>query len=89
MTSIRITRRRIRRRTWRRQSWPLAAPEMLELRTLLAGSIQNGTYVEDFALNTDMTQPGWDDTGAFQDRLTYVADGRPVFDLIWHTLASW
>jgi hypothetical protein len=70
MTSLRIARRRIRRGASRCQSWPLTPPEILGARTLLAGTVPSGTYVEDFALNSDPTKPGWDVRGAFRTEIT-------------------
>ena len=46
------------------------APEPLEARTLLTGTIDNGIYVEDFALNSDHTKPGFDFSGAFHEVLS-------------------
>jgi uncharacterized repeat protein (TIGR01451 family) len=80
MTSKRIDWRRTRRGTSRRQDWPLAAPEILEARTLLAGTVPSGTYVEDFALNSDPTQPGWDVGGAFREQITGNAGIQVITD---------
>src|SRR4051812_7147392 len=45
-----------------------AVLEPLEGRRLLTGSVPSGTYVEDFALNSDLTQPGFDVGAAFSER---------------------
>src|SRR5881275_3107177 len=71
MTAKPFSRRQSRRPIPRRSRRPCL--EALEERRLLAGSVPSGTYVEDFQLNSDPTERGFDVGGALEERITYVS----------------
>src|SRR5438067_680158 len=75
-------RSRIRSVGPRRRNRSLVSLEILETRSLLAGTVPSGTYVEDFQLNSDPSERGWDVGGAFQERLTYISGTGGVNEVI-------